>query len=275
MRLSFSPGPNENIVVEVRRRRPLHRPRRRRPGRHPLALRRSRPITAPSAKIGSSLYATAKDNGVPDYIITEMMRVFAYDVDFQRQVQRRGHFEVFYGNPITGSSTKRKVLHYASLDFGGETKTYYPLHHADDGQTDYYDENWPQRHQATCCARRCRAPPDLRLRHAPHPLLGYSKMHTGVDFGAPLWHAASRPPVDGVIEVAGRGRGLWQWSSASSTTDNYETLYAHMSRLADGIRPGSKVNQGQIIGYVGSTGRSTGPHLHYRGPPRRQAGQSA
>ena len=94
-----------------------------------------------------------------------------------------------------------------------------------------------------------------------HPLLGYSKMHTGVDFGVP-----SGTPIkaagSGVIESAGR-LGAYGIAVKIKHTGKYETLYAHMSRLATGIRAGVKVNQGQTIGYVGSTGRSTGPHLHY------------
>ena len=92
------------------------------------------------SQVGSSLYATAKDNLIPDYIVSEFTRVFSYDVDFQRQVAGSDIFEVFYGNSLTGSSSKRKVLHYAKLTNDGTTKTYFRFTSAD-GQTDYFDEN--------------------------------------------------------------------------------------------------------------------------------------
>ena len=94
-----------------------------------------------------------------------------------------------------------------------------------------------------------------------HPLLGYSKMHAGVDFGVPQG-TPIRAAGSGVVKIAGR-HGAFGIAVEIKHNDRYETLYAHMSKLAAGIRRGTKVNQGQIIGYVGSTGRSTGPHLHY------------
>jgi murein DD-endopeptidase MepM/ murein hydrolase activator NlpD len=94
-----------------------------------------------------------------------------------------------------------------------------------------------------------------------HPLLGYTKMHTGVDFGAPTG-TAIRAAGAGVIDLAGR-HGAYGNTVVIKHGKKYKSLYAHMSRLAPGVRRGSKVNQGQVIGYVGSTGRSTGPHLHY------------
>jgi murein DD-endopeptidase MepM/ murein hydrolase activator NlpD len=94
-----------------------------------------------------------------------------------------------------------------------------------------------------------------------HPLLGYSKMHAGVDFGVPQG-TPIRAAGSGVVEVAGR-HGSFGIAVEIKHNNRYETLYAHMSKLAAGVRRGAKVNQGQIIGYVCSTGRSTGPHLHY------------
>ncbi|MBC8037426.1 MAG: M23 family metallopeptidase [Rhizobiales bacterium] len=212
------------------------------------------------AKVGASLYSTAKDHKVPDYIVSELTRVFAYDVDFQRQVKAEDQFEVFYGNPLTGSSSKRKVMHYAQLTLGGKTKTYFRYTTAD-GQTDYFDDRG---HSATKSLLKtpvsgAKMTSGFGMRR--HPLLGYSKMHTGVDFGVP--HGTPiRAAGAGVVELAGR-HGAYGVTVEIQHTKKYETLYAHMSKLATGIRRGSRVNQGQIIGYVGSTGRSTGPHLHY------------
>ena len=212
------------------------------------------------AQIGAGLYSTAKDNKIPDYIVSEFTRVFSYDVDFQRQVKPNDTFELFFGNPFTGTSSKRKVLHYAKLTSDGETRVYYRFT-TTDGQTSYFDEN------GRSAARSLLKTPVSGARLTSgfgmrvHPLLGYSKMHTGVDFGAPQGtpiHAGG----DGVIYQAGRETGFGN-TIVIQHNGKYKTLYAHMRGFAAGIRAGVHVNQGQVIGYVGSTGRSTGPHLHY------------
>lgn len=259
VRLAFRPGPTENILVEADE-----------DGHFVARIDGEKEGTASryanydhfrtKARVGSSLYATAKDYKVPDYITAELTRVFAYDVDFQRQVKASDSFEVFYGNPLTGSSKKRKVLHYAQLTLGGKTKTYYRFTDAD-GQTDYYDE---QGRSATKSLLKTpvsgfKLTSGFGMRR--HPLLGYNKMHTGIDFGAP-YGTPIRAAGTGKIKVAGRF-GSYGIAVKLQHSGNYETLYAHMSRLADGIRPGGSVRQGQVVGYVGSTGRSTGPHLHY------------
>jgi murein DD-endopeptidase MepM/ murein hydrolase activator NlpD len=212
------------------------------------------------SKVGSSLYAAAKDNRVPDYIVAELTRIFAYDVDFQRQVRAGDSFEVFYGNPLTGSSSKRKVLHYAQLVLSGKPKTLFRFTSAD-GQTDYFDENGRSATKSLLKTPVSGARLTSGFGMRRHPLLGYSKMHTGVDFGVP--HGTPiRAAGAGTVELAGRN-GAYGITVQIKHGGKYQTLYAHMSKLASGIRRGSKVNQGQIIGYVGSTGRSTGPHLHY------------
>jgi murein DD-endopeptidase MepM/ murein hydrolase activator NlpD len=212
------------------------------------------------SQVGPSLYATAKDNMIPDYIVSEFTRVFSYDVDFQRQVAADDTFELFYGNPLSGSSSKRKVLHFARLTNDGTTKTFYRFTSAD-GQTDYFDENGRSASRALLKTPISGAKLTSRFGMRVHPLLSYTKMHTGVDFGAssgtPI-HAAG----SGVIDLAGRHGGYGNVIVLKHNS-KYKTMYAHMSRFADGIRQGVRVNQGQVIGYVGSTGRSTGPHLHY------------
>jgi murein DD-endopeptidase MepM/ murein hydrolase activator NlpD len=257
--LSFKPGPKETITVEADE------------DGHFVATVDGREKGATSqyaqiaqfrtkASVGSSLYATAKDNGVPDYITAELTRVFSYDVDFQRQVKPDDTFEVFYGNPLTGSSTKRKVLHYAQLTLSGVTKTYYRYVNAD-GQVDYLDENGKSASKALLKTPVAGSKLTSGFGMRKHPLLGYTKMHTGVDFGVP-YGTPIRAAGSGVIEVAGR-HGAYGVTVEIKHNSKFETLYAHMSKLADGIVTGSKVNQGQIIGYVGATGRATGPHLHY------------
>ncbi len=213
-----------------------------------------------TSKVGSSLSATAQDNKIPDYIVSEFTHVFSYDVDFQRQVGAADTFEMFYGNPLSGSSNKRKVLHMARLTTDGVTRTYYRYATAESG-TDYFDENGRSASRSLLKTPVSGAHLTSGFGVRVHPLLGYTKMHTGVDFGAaygtPI-HAAGA----GEIAQAGRESGYGN-AIEISHNDHYATFYAHMSRFAAGIREGVRVNQGQVIGYVGSTGRSTGPHLHF------------
>ena len=212
------------------------------------------------SKIGTSLYGTAKDNKIPDYIVAEFTRVFSYDVDFQHQIEASDDFELLFGKPLTGSSSKRKVLHYAQLNFGGRTKKYFRFTTVD-GQTEYFDENGRSASRALLKTPISGAKLTSGFGMRRHPLLRYSKMHTGVDFGAPTG-TPIRAAGSGIIDLAGR-HGAYGNTIVVKHGEKYKTLYAHMSRLAAGIRKGKRVNQGQIIGYVGSTGRSTGPHLHY------------
>ncbi len=212
------------------------------------------------AKIGSSLYGTAKDNKIPDHIVSEFTRVFSYDVDFQNQIAASDDFELLFGKPLTGSSTKRKVLHYAQLNFGGKSKQYFRFT-ASDGQTDYFDENGRSASRSLLKTPVSGVKITSGFGMRRHPLLRYSKMHTGVDFGAPTG-TPIRAAGSGVIDLAGR-HGAYGNTIVVKHGTKYKTLYAHMSRLARGIRSGVRVNQGQVIGYVGNTGRSTGPHLHY------------
>jgi murein DD-endopeptidase MepM/ murein hydrolase activator NlpD len=212
------------------------------------------------AKIGSSLYGTAKDNKIPDYIVSEFTRVFSYDVDFQNQIEASDDFELLFGKPLTGSSSKRKVLHYAQLNFGGKSKKYFRFTAAD-GQTDYFDEYGRSASRALLKTPISGVKITSGFGMRRHPLLRYSKMHTGVDFGAPTG-TPIRAASSGVVDLAGR-HGAYGNTIVLKHGEKYKTLYAHMSRLAAGVRKGRRVNQGQIIGYVGTTGRSTGPHLHY------------
>jgi murein DD-endopeptidase MepM/ murein hydrolase activator NlpD len=259
VQVSFQPGPNETINVEADE-----------DGRFVAAVEGAKAGAKSKyaefnhfrtrSKVGSSLYGTAKDNKIPDYITAELTRVFSYDVDFQRQVKANDTFEVFYGNPLTGSSSKRKVLHYAQLTLDGKTKTLYRFT-TRDGQTDYFDEQGRSAQKALLKTPVSGARLTSGFGMRRHPLLGYSKMHTGVDFGVP-YGTPIRAAGSGTVQIAGR-HGAYGITVEIKHNKTYETLYAHMSKLASGIRRGAKVNQGQIIGYVGSTGRSTGPHLHY------------
>jgi murein DD-endopeptidase MepM/ murein hydrolase activator NlpD len=260
VRLSFSPGPKEEIVVEADI-----------DGTFEARLQggtengRSRYLSSPhylaKGKIESSLYGTAAEEGVPAYIIAEMMQVFSFDVDFQRQIHPGDRFEAFYGDPLSGSSTKRNVLHYATLELSGKTKTYYRFTTPDDGVTAYYDETGQSANKFLMRTPVSGARMTSSYGMRRHPLLGYTRMHSGVDFGLPTG-SPIKAAGSGTVTQAGRSGG-YGITVRIKHQKGYETLYAHMSRIASGIKPGTQVNQGQVIGYVGATGQATGPHLHY------------
>jgi murein DD-endopeptidase MepM/ murein hydrolase activator NlpD len=257
--LSFKPGPRETITVEANEDGAFDA---RIEGKTEGAKSQYAQVNQlrARARVGSSLYATAKDNAIPDYIVSEFTRVFSYDVDFQRQISATDSFELFFGAPLTGTSSKRKVLHYAELTYDGRTKSYFRFT-TSEGQTDYYDENGRSAARALLKTPISGARLTSGFGMRRHPLLGYSKMHTGADFGAPSG-TPIRAAGSGTIDLAGR-HGAYGNTIVVKHTTKHKTLYAHMSRFAAGIRAGQRVNQGQIIGYVGSTGRSSGPHLHY------------
>ena len=213
------------------------------------------------AKIRGSVYKSARKHGIPKHVVASMLGVHSYKVDFQRQVRNGDSFEVFFGKPVDGKKTRRPVLLYSQLTLSGKkTKAYYRFTAPDDGITGYYDENG-----RTVTTTLMRTPVSARISSGfgrrKHPILGYTKMHTGVDFaagyGTPVKAAGS-----GKVEMA-RRVGAYGKYIRIKHAKGYKTAYAHLSRYARGIKAGARVRQGQVIGYVGSTGRSTGPHLHY------------
>ena len=212
-------------------------------------------------RLYQSVYETAMRQQVPRPMIDELVRIYSYDVDFQRRVQPGDSFEVLYAaEDEAGAENKGEVL-FASLTVGGETKRYYRFQTPDDGVVDYYDETGKSAKKFL--VRKPVAAGIMRSGYGwrRHPILGYSKMHTGVD-----WAAPRGTPIyasgNGVVVTAGVESGYGKYVKLRHT-NGYETAYGHMSAFARGIQPGVRVRQGQIIGYVGSTGLSTGPHLHY------------
>ena len=211
-------------------------------------------------RLYQSVYETALRQQVPRPVIDDLIRVYSYDVDFQRRVQPGDSFELLYAGEDEASDSKTEVL-YTSLTIGGETRRYYRFQTPDDSVVDYYDETGKSAKKFL--VRKPMATGLMRSGYGwrRHPILGYAKMHTGVD-----WAAPRGTPIyasgNGIVAVAGWESGYGKYVRIRHT-NGYETSYAHMSAFARGIQPGTRVRQGQIIGYVGSTGLSTGPHLHY------------
>lgn len=217
---------------------------------------------AKNVKIDSSLYASAARVGVPPQIIAELIRVYSWDVDFQRDIRSGDELQVLYSAKETedGEFAGYGDIAFASLTIGGKARPIY-RYEMKDGRIDYFE---PDGHSIRKTLMK--TPVDgARLSSGfgmrKHPVLGYTKMHKGTDFAAPTGtpiYAAG----DGVVEYAGRKGGYGNYIRVRHN-GTLKTAYAHMHKFAKGMTTGKRVEQGQIIGYIGTTGRSTGPHLHY------------
>ncbi|HMF20717.1 MAG TPA: peptidoglycan DD-metalloendopeptidase family protein [Pseudolabrys sp.] len=213
-------------------------------------------------RLYQSVYETALRNRIPRPIIEDLIRIYSYDVDFQRKVQPGDSFEVLYaGEEETPVVESRNDVLFATLTVGGEIKKFYRFQSPDDGLVDYYDETGKSAKKflvrKPVLSGIMRSGFGLRR----HPVLGYTKMHTGVD-----WAAESGTPIyasgNGTIEKVGWESGYGKYIRIRHN-NGYETAYGHMTAFARGMEEGTRVRQGQVIGFVGSTGLSTGSHLHY------------
>ncbi len=207
-----------------------------------------------------SIYETAFKQGVPRFLIDELVRVYSYDVDFQRRVQIGDAIEFFYAEPEDGDKGRGELL-FASITLGGEKKSFFRYQSTDDNAVDFYDGQG--RSARKFLLRMPLADGQLRsgFGYRRHPILGYSKMHTGTDWsnrvGTPIF-AAGNGTVIKSAWTSGYGNHV-----EIEHLNGYITTYSHMSAYGRGIEAGVRVRQGQVIGYLGSTGLSTGPHLHY------------
>jgi murein DD-endopeptidase MepM/ murein hydrolase activator NlpD len=214
-------------------------------------------------RLYQSIYETALRNQIPRPVIEDMIRVYSYDVDFQRKVQPGDSFDVLYAGEEEspgGVETRNDVL-FAALSVGGEPRKFYRFQTPDDNIVDYYDETGKSAKKFL--VRKPISDGILRSGFGVrrHPILGYAKMHTGVDWAAPHG-TAIYSAGNGEVEKVGWEGGYGKYIRVKHT-NGYETAYGHMTAYARGIEPGAKVRQGQVIGFVGSTGLSTGAHLHY------------
>jgi murein DD-endopeptidase MepM/ murein hydrolase activator NlpD len=210
-------------------------------------------------RLYQSLYETALRNNVPNSVIEDLVRIYSYDVDFERKVQPGDSFDVLYSDAENGDA--RSEVRYAALTIGGDTKKYYRFQTTDDGVYDYYDEDGKSAKKFLV-----RKPVAIGLVTSgfgwrTHPLLHISELHSGVDWGAPFG-----TPIfaagNGDIEEIGLKGGYGKYVRMRHA-NGYETAYGHMTAFARGLDVGSHVRQGQIIGFVGSSGLSTGSHVHF------------
>ncbi len=210
-------------------------------------------------RLYNAVYETALKQEIPKPLIAELIRIFANDVDFQRPVSASDSFEAFYEEGEDNDG--RNELLYASITTRGETFRYYRFHTPDDGTLDYYDENG--RSTRKFLIRKPIAIGEQRSTFGMrrHPILRYTRMHTGVDWSAPIG-----TPIfaagNGVVTKAARESGYGNRVEIQHA-NGYVTTYNHLSGFARGISDGARVRQGQVIGFLGMTGLATGPHLHY------------
>jgi murein DD-endopeptidase MepM/ murein hydrolase activator NlpD len=213
-------------------------------------------------RLYQSIYETALRNKVPAAVIEDMVRIYSYDVDFQRKVQPGDSFDVFFAGEDEGATiTEKSEVLFASLTVGGETKKYYRFQTPDDSIVDFYDETGKSAKKFLVRKPVNNAIMRSGFGSRRHPILGYVKMHTGVDwatpYGTPIFASGN-----GVVEVVGWEGGYGKYVKLKHN-NGYQTAYGHMSAYAKGLEVGKRVRQGQVIGFVGSTGQSTGAHVHY------------
>ncbi len=213
--------------------------------------------------ISTSIYEAALANGASDQQVADFASAFAYDIDFQREIHPGDKFEIVFeaffderGNPVRNGT----VL-YAALEGKALTRGFYHFTPSDDAVADYFDQNGESATKFLMKTPINGARLSSSFGTRRHPISGYTRLHKGTDFAAPTGtpiYAAGH----GTIERASRNGGYGNYVRIRHSK-GYETAYAHLSRFAKGMTPGTRVRQGDVIGYVGSTGASTGPHLHY------------
>lgn len=211
---------------------------------------------------GDSFYLAGARAGIPDGILAEVYDLLAFEMDFERDVRAGQHFSVLYEENFSDGKKidNGRVLAVQFQALRGNVQMY--RFRKDDGKTGYYDEN------GNGAIKSLKRTPINNARitssfsnSRKHPVLGYTRAHKGVDFRA---STGTPIPAAGAGRVVARGYNSGHGNYIKIRhNSSFETLYAHMSRFAKGVVVGTNVKQGQTIGYVGSTGLSTGPHLHY------------
>ena len=218
-------------------------------------------IVYKESKIVSSLYSTAIDQGIKPNIIIDFARIYGFQVDFQRDIWKNDSFEIIFENYL---NDKNEIVETGKILFANlilQNKEY-PLYLFENKKkSDHFDENGQSIRKTLMKTPINGARLSSSFGKRKHPILGFTKMHRGTDFAAPKGTPIMAAGDGKVVRVRWCGGGGNCVKIKHNST--YSTVYAHMSKFGRGIKKGVRVKQGQIIGYVGSTGLSTGPHLHY------------
>ena len=219
-------------------------------------------LIAHKYNISKSLFEDGQKNKVPLAIISEVIRLYSFDIDFQRDIQKGNQLEILYN--VAYNETRKQVsygdIEYANLILQNKNLEYFVFKNSE-GFADYFNKEGKNVKKSLMKTPLDGARISSSFGIRKHPISGYNKKHKGVDFAAP-----KNTPVyaagNGVIEYVGRNGGFGKYIRIRHN-NTYKTAYAHLNGYKKGISKGVRVNQGQTIGYVGSTGSSTGPHLHY------------
>ena len=213
--------------------------------------------------INSSLYKSAVKLGMPENTLFEMVRLLGFSVDFQREIRKGDSFEVMFTKQVDLIENRvidTKPINFVSIILSGHELNFFEYKDKY-GFSGYYDENGKSSKRTIMKTPINGARLSSKYGSRRHPVLGYTKMHRGVDFAAPRG-----TPVfaagDGIVEKAGWNGSYGRYIRIRHT-GTYKTAYAHLSGINKKVKTGKRVSQGKIIGYVGSSGRSTGAHLHY------------
>jgi len=212
-------------------------------------------------KITQSLYKTAIDLNVNPNVIIEFAKIYGFQVDFQRDIRKNDNFQIMYEvfEDDDGKVFETGNIIFADLKLSGKNNALYYFENK--GSEGHYDENGQSVEKALMKTPINGARLSSAFGMRKHPIDGFNKMHRGTDFAAPM----GTPIMASGSGLIKRARWCGGGGNCIKIKHNstYETIYAHMKNFAKGIKEGIRVKQGQIIGYVGSTGKSTGPHLHY------------
>ena len=224
-----------------------------------------KPLTETRARVAGiinySLYDAAMKSGLPSSVIADIIKAYSYDIDFQRDIQEGDSFEIVYERLENedGELARTGQMLYAMLNTGGVAHPIYWFER--DGDGEFFTPKGEAVRKSLLATPIDGARITSGFGARKHPILGYTKMHKGMDFGAP-----NGTPIyaagNGTIAEIGK-KGAYGNYIRIKHNGTYQTAYAHASKFAKGLRKGDKVKQGEVIAYVGTTGRSTGPHLHF------------
>ena len=212
--------------------------------------------------ISNSLYADGINNNIPNQILIKLIQLFSFDLDFQRDIQKDTKVSISYEKIFVKNKSDYALgdIEYAKIIIKNNTLEYFKFL-TDDGFIDYFNRQGKNVKKSILKTPIDGARISSSFGMRKHPISGFNKMHKGVDFAAPIG-----TPVyaggNGVIEMVGVNGGYGKYIRIRHNNE-YKTAYAHLNSYRKGISKGVRVNQGEVIGYVGNTGRSTGPHLHY------------
>ena len=212
--------------------------------------------------ITNSLYADGVKSNVPNEVLVKLIQLFSFDLDFQRDIKKNTAVSISYEKTYVENASEFSIgdIDYAKIEIGKNNLEYFKFL-TDEGFIDYFNREGKNVKKSILKTPLDGARLSSNFGMRKHPISGFNKMHKGIDFAAPIG-----TPIyaggNGIVEYVGTNGGYGKYIRIRHNNE-YKTAYAHLNSYKKGISKGVRVNQGEVIGYVGNTGRSTGPHLHY------------